>query len=273
MTTLSPFAPPLNLNDMKGFFDTAGPHCAESTVLPFQVAETLWINHAGIVFPCASLRSPVSISWFIKTLTSVESPTRLARIFIGSAMSTSATAERDLDFLGRHVILAVSLDERVDVGSLVHLHPRRNGWIGARWDVEVRGEHVRILLDEYRDRLGPRNVAGYAYRHDRAVLRNVRRLKKHDVPALRGLPASQRLHGLRHVVGLEGRLVPRRRLCICRTGPDPAGGRKQRQKAGAGPEKLPSRAIHCRSPTFQKHYFTLPRRPVRRSERVRYAAQ
>src|SRR5438105_187566 len=34
MTTFSPFAPPLNLKDRNGFFDTAGPHCAASTVLP-----------------------------------------------------------------------------------------------------------------------------------------------------------------------------------------------------------------------------------------------
>src|SRR5437899_3051126 len=51
MTTLSPLAPPLNLNDRNGFFDTAGPHCADSTVLSLQVAETLWMNQAGIVFP------------------------------------------------------------------------------------------------------------------------------------------------------------------------------------------------------------------------------
>mgnify|MGYP003694590821 CR=1 FL=1 len=49
MTTFSPFAPPLNLNERNGFFDTAGPHCADSTVLPPYVAVTFWINHAGIV--------------------------------------------------------------------------------------------------------------------------------------------------------------------------------------------------------------------------------
>src|SRR5205085_2693161 len=31
ITTLSPFAPPLNLKERNGFLDTAGPHCADST--------------------------------------------------------------------------------------------------------------------------------------------------------------------------------------------------------------------------------------------------
>src|SRR5450432_101834 len=56
MVTFSPFAPPLNLKDRKGFFATAGPHCAASTVLPPYVTVTLWMNHAGMTTPCASLR-------------------------------------------------------------------------------------------------------------------------------------------------------------------------------------------------------------------------
>src|SRR5678815_6053596 len=59
--TLSPLAPPLNLNDRNGFFATAGPHCASSTTLSLCVTLTFWMNHAGIVLPCASLRWPVSI--------------------------------------------------------------------------------------------------------------------------------------------------------------------------------------------------------------------
>ena len=42
-TTLSPLAPPLKLKFMTGFCDTAGPNCAERTVLPFHVAVTVWI--------------------------------------------------------------------------------------------------------------------------------------------------------------------------------------------------------------------------------------
>jgi len=42
--------PPEKRNDRKGFFDTAGPHCAFSTVLPLCVALTFWMNQAGMVF-------------------------------------------------------------------------------------------------------------------------------------------------------------------------------------------------------------------------------
>src|SRR5260221_2732731 len=87
ITTLSPGLPPENRNDRNGFFETAGPHSAESTVLPLCVAVTFWMNHAGIVAPLASLRCPVSISWLINTLTSTLSPAIWARIFIGSAMA------------------------------------------------------------------------------------------------------------------------------------------------------------------------------------------
>src|SRR4029453_19661044 len=106
------------------------------------------MNHAGIALPCASLRWPVSISWFISTFTSVESPTTFARIFIGSAMSASAATQRHLDLLRSDLVLAVGLDERVDVGALPHLHARRQRRIGAGGDVEHRRKHVRVFLDQ-----------------------------------------------------------------------------------------------------------------------------
>src|SRR5829696_1933830 len=107
IATLSPGLPPAKRNDRNGFLATAGPHSAERTVLPLCVAVTLWMNHAGMVAPLASLRWPVSISWLMSTFTSTLSPTMLARIFIGSAMSASAPAQGDLHFLGRIVELAV----------------------------------------------------------------------------------------------------------------------------------------------------------------------
>src|SRR5512147_3182718 len=103
------------------------------------------MNQAGMTLPCASLRWPVSISWFISTFTSVESPTTFARIFIGSAMSASAAAQRDFDLLRRDVVLAVGLDERVHVGALPHLDSRRQRRLGAGRDIEQRREHVRVL--------------------------------------------------------------------------------------------------------------------------------
>src|ERR1700693_2443731 len=96
------------------------------------------MNQAGMTAPCASLRWPVSISWFISTLTSVAYPTRLARIFIGSSMSSSASAECHFDFLGRHVIFSVGLHQRDDIRALPHLDPGRDRRIGARGNVERR---------------------------------------------------------------------------------------------------------------------------------------
>src|ERR1700751_2758721 len=101
------------------------------------------MNHAGIVCPCESLRWPVSISWFISTLTSVPSPERVARIFIGSAMSTSASAKRHLDLLRGYVVLALGFYPRMDVRGLRHLHARRHRRIGSCREVEYGGENVR----------------------------------------------------------------------------------------------------------------------------------
>src|SRR6266702_5194194 len=112
------------------------------------------MNHAGMTVPCASLRCPVSISWLIRTLTSVESPTTFARIFIGSAISASASAERHLHLLGGHKIFALRSDEREDIARLGHLDARRNRRFSAGWQLEHRREHVGILLDQDRDGLG-----------------------------------------------------------------------------------------------------------------------
>src|SRR5437867_3687062 len=121
MVTFSPGLPPLKRKCRKGFFDIEVPHCAESTVLPAWVTVTFWMKCAGTTAPLASLRSPVSISWLISTRTSTLSPAMLARMRIGSAISASAPAERDLDLLCGVEVLAVGPDHRVDVGGLGHL--------------------------------------------------------------------------------------------------------------------------------------------------------
>src|SRR6476619_6499545 len=152
MATLSPGLPPAKRNDRNGFFATAGPHSADSTVLPLCVAVTFWMNQAGMVAPLESLRWPVSISWAIRTFTSTLSPTMLARIFIGSAMSASASAESHFHFLGGVVELAVGrLHQRDDVGRLPHLHARVDPGLRARGNREVRREDVGVLLHQQRD--------------------------------------------------------------------------------------------------------------------------
>src|SRR4029453_10153538 len=112
---------------------------------------TFWMNHAGIALPCESLRCPVSIWWLISTFTSVVSPTRLARMRIGSAMfspSAAAAAESNLDLFRRHVKLPVGFHQRVDIGGLRHLDPRGQRRIGAGRNVENRRDRIRVLLDQ-----------------------------------------------------------------------------------------------------------------------------
>src|SRR6186997_392365 len=131
MITLSPGLPPAKRNERNGFLATAGPHSAESTVLPLWVAVTFWMNHAGMVAPLESLRWPVSISWLMSTFTSTLSPAIAARIFIGSAISPSAAAQGHFHFLGGVVELAIGLHQRDDVGCLPHLHARVHPRLGA----------------------------------------------------------------------------------------------------------------------------------------------
>src|SRR5688572_32513228 len=53
---LSPGLPPANVNWRNGFFDTAGPHCADSTGRPLWRALTSRMKCAGTSLPSASLR-------------------------------------------------------------------------------------------------------------------------------------------------------------------------------------------------------------------------
>src|SRR6185312_568036 len=209
MTTLSPALAPAKRNDRNGFLATAGPHSADSTVLPFTVAVTFWMNQAGTIAPLESLRWPVSISWAMRTFTSTLSPTTVARIFIGSAMFlASAAAEGDLHLFRRVVVLAVRLHQRDHVGRLAHLDARVDPGLGAVGDGEVRGQHVGILLDQERDRLGLLQLARHRERHDGAVLRDVGR-RHGDVLALGGSRAAERLHFLvEAALHLESGLVP-----------------------------------------------------------------
>src|SRR4051812_3722046 len=194
MTNFSPGFPPANRNERNGFFATAGPHSAASTVFPLWVAVTFWMNHAGMTAPLASLRWPVSISCAISTFTSTLSPAMLARIFIGSAMSASASAQGDLHFLGRVLEFAVArLHERDHVRRLPHLHAGVDPRLGALRDLEIRREDVGILLDQDRDRLGVGHLARDRERDHGSVLRDVGRGDR-DVLALGGARAAHRLH-------------------------------------------------------------------------------
>src|SRR5260221_9748301 len=121
IVTLSPGFPPLKRKCRNGFRDTDVPHCAESTVFPPCVTLTLRMKCAGMILPCASLRSPVSISCDISTFTSTLSPVMFARMRIGSAMSASTPTNSDFDFLHRVEVLAVRDRERINVRCLRHL--------------------------------------------------------------------------------------------------------------------------------------------------------
>src|SRR5256885_9692075 len=124
IATLSPGFPPLKRKCRNGLRETDVPHCAESTVLPPCVTVTLRMKCAGMILPCASLRSPVSMSCDISTFTSTFSPVMLARMRIGSAISTPTSPDGDLDLLHRVQVLAVRDHERVDVRGLRHLDAR-----------------------------------------------------------------------------------------------------------------------------------------------------
>src|SRR5882672_797813 len=102
---------------------------------------------AGMILPCASLRSPVSISCAIRTFTSTLSPVMLARMRMGSAISASTPADGDLDLLHCVEILAVRDHERIDVRRFRHLDAGADEGIGAGGDVELRGQGIRVLFD------------------------------------------------------------------------------------------------------------------------------
>src|SRR5438046_10520967 len=118
IVTFSPGLPPLKRKCRKGLRETEVPHCADSTVLPPCVTVTFRMKCAGMALPLASLRRPVSISCAISTFTSTLSPVMLARMRIGSAISTPASADRHFDLLHRMEVLAVRDYERVDIRRL-----------------------------------------------------------------------------------------------------------------------------------------------------------
>src|SRR2546430_15480840 len=140
IVTFSPGLPPLTRKCRKGLRETEVPHCADSTVLPPCVTVTFRMKCAGMALPPASLRSPVSISWAISTFASTLSPVMLARMRIGSAISTSASTDRHFDFLHRMQVLAVCDHERIDVRRLPHLDAGADEGVGAGRDLEFRGQ-------------------------------------------------------------------------------------------------------------------------------------
>src|SRR6266705_3608990 len=207
IVTFSPGLPPLKRKCRKGLRETEVPHCADSTVLPPCVTVTFRMKCAGMALPPASLRRPVSISWAISTFTSTLSPVMLARMRIGSAISPSAPADGDFDFLHRVEVLAVRCHERVDIRRLRHLDAGADERVGAGGDCEFRGQRVRVLFDQDGDGLRPGALALHGDRHDRPVFRDVRRGDLYG--AARGrAAAAQRLHRLGDALRVERRLVP-----------------------------------------------------------------
>src|SRR6266702_1362618 len=188
-----------------------------SPVLPPCVTVTFRMKCAGMALPLASLRRPVSISWAISTFTSTLSPVMLARMRIGSAISPSAPADGDFDFLHRVEVLAVRCHERVDIRRLRHLDAGADERVGAGGDCEFRGQRVRVLFDQDGDGLRPGELALHGDRHDRPVFRDVRRGDL-DAAARGRAAAAQRLYRLRDALRVERRLVPL--LPECLAGPD-----------------------------------------------------
>src|SRR5882672_3550310 len=256
MVTFSPGLPPLNRKCMKGFFDIEVPHCADSTVLPAWVTVTFWMKCAGTTAPFAFLRCPVSISWLISTRTSTLSPAMLARMRIGSAISASAPAEGDLDLLRRVEVLAVGPDHRVDVGGLGHLHAGSDEGIGALGNLEIRRQRVRVLLDQDRDRLRPRDPALDGDRHDGAVLGDVGRGDL-DLRALGGAAAAERLEGVGDALGLERRLVPLLREGLAGAHEPRRGREREHSRSAAGLQYFASLVFHANSKTYRMTDFTL----------------
>src|SRR3972149_1768006 len=106
---------------------------------------------AGTRLPLASLRSPVSISWAIRTFTSTTSPAMVARMRMGSGMTTpfavrwlasdgprqdcmqrlterrsaAAAPQGDLDLFPGEIVLAVGFHQRQNVRGLRHFHSGR----------------------------------------------------------------------------------------------------------------------------------------------------
>src|SRR5437870_13282718 len=72
----------------------------------------------------------------------------LARMRMGSAISASASADGDLDFLHRVKILAVRDNERIDIRRFGHLDAGAVEGVGAGWGCEFRGQSCWVLVDQ-----------------------------------------------------------------------------------------------------------------------------
>src|SRR5258707_1158776 len=202
---------------------------------------------AGMILPCASLRSPVSISCDISTFTSTLSPVMLARMRIGSAMSAYTPTDGDLDFLHRMEVLAVRDRERIDIRRLPQLDARADEGVGARGDFEFRGQGARVLFDQDGDGLRLRQLALHRDRHDGAVFGDVRGGDL-DRAAHGRSAAAQRLYRLRDALRLERGLVPFLRERIAGLD-DPRGGR-QGEHATAGLQHFAPLGVHEQFPGY-----------------------
>src|SRR5438445_4616546 len=241
IVTFSPGLPPLKRKCRKGLRETEVPHCADSTVLPPCATVTFRMKCAGMALPLASLRRPVSISWAISTFTSTLSPVMFARMRMGSAISASAPADGDLDFLHRVKILAVRDHERIDIRRFGHLDARADEGVGAGWDLEFRGQGVRVLFDQDGDGLRPGELALHRDRHDCAVFRDIRGGDLDSATRARSA-AAQGLTRVGDALGVERRLVPflRERLA----GLEDPGRSRQREHTAPGLQYFAPLGVH-----------------------------
>src|SRR3990172_3839152 len=207
ISTLSPAFAPLTRNENTGLREIAWLIWPSITVLPFSFTVTSWMKCTGITLQVRSFRSPVSIGWPISTRTSATSPLSVALIFIGSAISASASADGDFDFLHRGEVLAPGLRQHAHVGRFAHLHVDFHERHRAFHEIELRCERERVLFDQHRNRLRVRQVAADFDRHHRAVLRDLRRLDD-DVLAVGDARGAEALERVLRRLGSERVLVP-----------------------------------------------------------------
>src|SRR5258706_9963755 len=139
ISSLSPALTPLRRNENTGLRATAWLIWPSISVLPFTRTDISWMKCPGTRLPPLSLRWPVSIGCTISTRTSTRSPFRVARIFIGSAISTSAAPDGDLHFPRPRVVAAARLRDHTHEGGFPPLHIYLHGGNPAAAEIELCG--------------------------------------------------------------------------------------------------------------------------------------
>src|SRR5690348_7133075 len=125
VSTTGPLSAARNLNWMYGLAETAGSKSAWNTGLPATVQVNLLRILRGMVWPCASLRWPFSITCATSAFTSTMSP--FLASFLSSLMRGLTAGAMSLLSSGSAAAAAdghLHLLRRGEAGSVVHLGDR-----------------------------------------------------------------------------------------------------------------------------------------------------